>query len=103
MSIPYNLAYQIASTVFFFDFSHHTKPPSPGWLNDNRESIVKKLGTNTATLVAKEAGAQWKKLSAAKKKPYEAAARRSGRHFLPSEKNHKKWLVVTGTRFYFFP
>lgn len=43
------------------------------WLNDNRESIVKKLGTNSVSLVAKEAGQQWKKLSAAKKKPYEAA------------------------------
>ncbi|CAL1159570.1 unnamed protein product [Cladocopium goreaui] len=43
------------------------------WLNDNRESIVEKLGTNSVTLVAKEAGQQWKKLSAAKKKPYEAA------------------------------
>ena len=39
---------------------------------------MKKLGTNSVSLVAKEAGQQWKKLSAAKKKPYEAAA---GIHF----------------------
>ena len=61
----------------FFDFEHASHQ-SPGWLNDNRESIVKKLGTNSVSLVAKEAGQQWKKLSAAKKKPYEAAA---GIHF----------------------
>ena len=34
---------------------------------------MKKLGTNSVTEVAKEAGQQWNKLSAAKKKPYEAA------------------------------
>ena len=44
-----------------------------GWLKDNRASIVKKVGTNSVTDVAKEAGKQWKALSAAKKKPYEMA------------------------------
>lgn len=50
-------------------------PPcsSLGWLNENRETIVKKMGTNAVAEVAKEAGAQWRKLSAAKKKPYEQA------------------------------
>merc|ERR1719282_1103145 len=45
------------------------------WLNSERPTIVKKLGKNAGvTDVAKEAGAQWGKLTAAKKKPYEAEA-----------------------------
>eukprot|EP00434_Breviolum_minutum_P021145 symbB.v1.2.018657.t1/scaffold1498.1/size115254/3 len=52
------------------------RPPSSymSWLNDNRDSLVKKLGTNAVAEVAKAAGVAWKKLSAAKKKPYEKAA-----------------------------
>eukprot|EP00438_Fugacium_kawagutii_P005076 Skav200547 [mRNA] locus=scaffold676:436650:441838:- [translate_table: standard] len=52
------------------------RPPSSymSWLNENRDTIVKKMGTNAVAEVAKEAGAQWRKLSAAKKKPYEQAA-----------------------------
>lgn len=45
-----------------------------GWLNDNRDSIVKKLGTNAVAEVAKAAGVEWGKLSATKKKPYEKVA-----------------------------
>ncbi|CAK9007378.1 unnamed protein product [Durusdinium trenchii] len=44
-----------------------------GWLNDNRATIVKKVGTNSVADVAKEAGKQWNALSAAKKKPYQMA------------------------------
>ena len=47
---------------------------SSGWLNDNRDSIVKKLGTNAVAEVAKAAGVEWGKLSATKKKPYEKVA-----------------------------
>jgi len=45
------------------------------WMNDNRNAIKKKLG-DTAKIgdIAKEAGAQWKKLTAAKKKPFEKKA-----------------------------
>jgi len=52
------------------------RPPSSymSWLNDNRDSIVKKLGTNAVAEVAKAAGVEWGKLSATKKKPYEKAA-----------------------------
>ena len=46
-----------------------------GWLNDNRDSIVKKLGTNAVAEVAKAAGVEWGKLSATKKKPYEKVLR----------------------------
>lgn len=66
------LCQSLKTWIFSPCITHQT----PGWLNDNRESIVEKLGTNSVSLVAKEAGQQWKKLSAAKKKPYEAAARR---------------------------
>ena len=48
-----------------------------GWLSDNRASIVKKVGGNSVAEVGKEAGAQWNKLSAAKKKPYDDAAKKA--------------------------
>lgn len=47
-------------------------------MNDNRDSIVKKLGTNAVSEVAKAAGQEWGKLSAAKKKPYEQVTGASG-------------------------
>lgn len=44
------------------------------WLSDNRESIVKKIGSNKGSEVAKHAGEQWKALDAAAKEPYEKRA-----------------------------
>ena len=45
------------------------------WLADSRESIKKKLpADHKVTDVSKEAGQQWAKVTAAKKKPYETKA-----------------------------
>lgn len=44
------------------------------WLKDNRESIAKELGTNSVTMVAKEAGKLWHKLPKESNAKYVAQA-----------------------------
>jgi len=47
------------------------------WLKDNRESIAKKLGTNSVTMVAKEAGKLWHKLPKESSAKYVAQAEKA--------------------------
>lgn len=71
---PFHINLKFSLFEIFWKFPKTCLFRSSGWLNDNRDSLVKKLGTNAVAEVAKAAGVAWKKLSAAKKKPYEKVA-----------------------------
>jgi len=46
------------------------------WLNDNRDSIARSVGSGRGSLVAKRAGELWKALPDADKQPYEEKAKK---------------------------
>lgn len=45
------------------------------WLGDNREKIIKEVGSGNVGLVGKKGGEMWKALSAAQRAPYEKQAK----------------------------
>jgi len=45
------------------------------WLNDNRQNIVKKVGSSNPVDVSKKGGEMWKALAAKEKQPYEKKAK----------------------------
>jgi len=70
------------------------RPPSAYavFLAENREAILKSLpaGSSPITDVAKKAGEQWKGLSAAAKKPYEAKAVKAKADYQKAMEEYKK-------------
>merc|ERR1712187_1076367 len=63
------------------------------WLGDNRESIVKMLGTAKGPDVAKKGGEMWKALTDTARAPYEKKAREQKDaydKYIASEEGHAK-------------
>merc|ERR1719446_210550 len=63
------------------------------WMKDNRAAIVKKVDTTNVATVAKEAGSQWRKLSAKDKAKYDKQAVQAKKDF---EKVKEEFVAAGG-------